>query len=352
MNFRFLKYLSAFSIPLVAFFSMTSSGWWTWSALLYSYFMIPALEFFFPSDSRNLESAEEEVIKQDRIYDFLVYAIVPVQYGLLIYFLSRMSGSSFTTIENIGLISAMGISCGVLGINVGHELGHRVKKGERLLAKLLLLTSLYMHFYIEHNRGHHKNVSTPEDPSSARQGEPVYFFWVRSISMAYVSAWGLERNRLKSKGLPFFSLQNEMLIFQMIQLALVLAIYSFFGWWAMLAFLMAALIGILQLETVNYIEHYGLSRNKSDSGRYERVMPWHSWNSNHMLGRLMLFELSRHSDHHYLASRKYQILRHHEGSPQMPTGYPGMMLLSLVPPLWFWVMNPKVGAISAASTPS
>lgn len=350
MNLRFLKYLSAFSIPLVAFFSLSSSGLWTLSAFLYSYFLIPALEFLFPSDETNIASAEEEIVKKDGAYDALVYAVVPVQYTLLIYFLFRMSSGTYQGIEYVGMISAMGISCGVLGINVGHELGHRTKGYERLMAQLLLLTSLYMHFYIEHNRGHHKNVSTPEDPSSARKGEPVYFFWGRSIVMAYLSAWRLEVDRLKSKGFAFLSFHNDMLKFQIVQLVFLVGIYYFFGWWAMLAFLMAALIGILQLETVNYIEHYGLSRNKSEGGRYERVMPRHSWNSNHVLGRLMLFELSRHSDHHYLASRKYQILRHHEDSPQMPTGYPGMMLLSLFPPLWFWIMNPRVKKVNTETT--
>jgi alkane 1-monooxygenase len=133
-----------------------------------------------------------------------------------------------------------------------------------------------------------------------------------------------------------------MIQFQLIQAAFLFLIYWFFGFFVLTCFLGAALMGILLLETVNYIEHYGLQREQLENGRYERAMPAHSWNSNHVVGRLMLFELSRHSDHHYLASRKYQVLRHHDNAPQMPTGYPGMMLLSLVPPLWFAIMNRRI----------
>jgi alkane 1-monooxygenase len=139
---------------------------------------------------------------------------------------------------------------------------------------------------------------------------------------------------------------NEMLWYTIIQLAFVASILLFFGWFTAICYLIAAGIGILLLETVNYIEHYGLYRKQTGENSYERAMPAHSWNSNHVIGRLALFELSRHSDHHYLASRKYQVLRHHEESPQMPTGYPGMMMLSLIPPAWFYVMNKRVKAFS------
>jgi alkane 1-monooxygenase len=205
----------------------------------------------------------------------------------------------------------------------------------------LLLTSLYMHFYIEHNRGHHKNVSTELDPSSARKGEMLYTFWIRTVIFSYLSAWHLENQRLIDKNKSRFSLQNEMLIFQIIQLVFLAAIGAHFGFIVLLYFICAAIGGFLLLETVNYIEHYGLVRNKKNNG-FERVLPIHSWNSNHPVGRMVLFELSRHSDHHFIASRKYQILRHLDESPQMPTGYPGMMLLALLPPLWFKIMDKRI----------
>jgi alkane 1-monooxygenase len=210
------------------------------------------------------------------------------------------------------------------------------------MSKMLLLTSLYLHFFIEHNRGHHKNVSTDEDPASSKLNETLYAFWVRSVKDGWISAWHIENTRLVKLNLPWYSLKNEMLIYQIIQAVFVGAIFLVFGWKIGLAYLAAATFGFLLLETVNYIEHYGLRRNKIDGEYYEKVLPIHSWNSNHPIGRLMLFELSRHSDHHYMASRKYQILRHFDESPQMPTGYPGMMVLSLIPPLWFSVMNKQV----------
>ena len=199
-----------------------------------------------------------------------------------------------------------------------------------------------MHFIIEHNKGHHKRVATPEDPSSARQNEWVYSFYLRTIIFSYFSAWHIANDETRKKGKPVFSWQNEMVQFTFIQIAFIALILYFFGWLVTLYFIAAALIGILLLETVNYIEHYGLQRRSTGDGKYERAMPEHSWNSDHVIGRLMLFELSRHSDHHYLASRKYQVLRHHDNAPQMPTGYPGMMILSLLPPAWFFVMNRRI----------
>lgn len=327
-------------LPAMAFISITYSGWWSLSAVVFSYFIIPALEFFFPLDQRNFNEAEEQKMKEEGGYDVLLLVMFPVTGGLLWYFLEVMSVGGFTWVEWVGKTTAMGITCGALGINVAHELGHRKGAIEQFFAKALLLTSLYMHFIIEHNRGHHKYVSTDEDPASARLNESLYLFWFRSIFMSYRSAWRLEAHRLKSVGARWY--RNEMMWFQVIQVVLVAVIGLVFGYVSMGCFLGAALVGILQLETVNYIEHYGLRRKQKDSGQYERVQPWHSWNSNHVVGRLFLFELSRHSDHHYMASRKYQILRHHEEGPQMPTGYPGMMLLSLVPPLWFKVMHAKM----------
>jgi alkane 1-monooxygenase len=241
----------------------------------------------------------------------------------------------------------MGFLCGVFGINVAHELGHRINKTEQIMAKLLLLTSQYIHFFIEHNKGHHKNVATPEDPSSARYNETVFSFYPRTIILSYMSAWKIANADQTKKGRSAFNWRNEMIHAQIIQIIFILLILFLFGWKIMLCYIAAAFIGILLLENVNYIEHYGLARQKTTSGNYERAMPHHSWNSNHVLGRLMLFELSRHSDHHYLASKKYQILRHHDNAPQMPTGYPGMMLLAHIPPIWFKIMNRKISEIHA-----
>ena len=308
---------------------------------------IPLLELVTKPNTKNLSKAEEAIRKEDPVYDWQLYVMLPAQFILLLVFLQSMQEPGLLLFDKIGRISSMGILCGVVGINVAHELGHRNTWYEQLMAKMLLLSSLYMHFFIEHNKGHHRNVSTKEDPASARFGEVLYFFWIRSVFYSYLSAWKIEVDKLRKMNKPFVSFKNEMLIFQLVQTGLVVGIGLIFGWMVMVYFIIAAVIGFLLLETVNYIEHYGLERSKKGSA-YERVMPHHSWNSDHIVGRVVLFELSRHSDHHYIASRKYQILRHIDESPQMPTGYPGMMLLATVPPLWFSIMNPRIRKIRKA----
>ena len=336
-----LKYALVYLIPLVVGVSLASQDLWSFGAVAFVFGLLPTIELFLKPDPRNLDAAQESVAKQDRLYDLILYSLVPIQWGLLLVFLVQVSAAELSWEVKLGLTSAFGMACGVLGINAAHELGHRPTKHEQFMAKALLLSTLYMHFFIEHNRGHHKHVSTDEDPASSRRGEWLYAFFLRTIIGSWISAWKLEVQRLRKKGLPVFSLHNEMLRFQVIQLALVVAIAFVFGPEVMAWFLGAALIGILLLETVNYIEHYGL-RRKRHGDTYERPLPIHSWNSDHPLGRLILLELTRHSDHHYLASRKYQVLRHFNESPQLPAGYPAMMVLAFFPPLWFRVMHREI----------
>ncbi len=348
MSIRAFKYLSPLVIYIGSYRSFSVTGWEIWMPLMWAWVIIPLAELFIKPVAANLGAAEEELAKKDRTYDILLYLIVVLQYSLLIKFCIAMKqDAAVMTWQDIaGRIWVMGLLCGTFGINVGHELGHRVNKFEQTLAKALLLTSLYMHFFTEHNKGHHKRVATPEDPSSARFGEPVYTFYFRTIIFSYLSAWHIANDETRKKGNPAFSLYNEMIQFTLIQIVFLVLLFFVFSWLVTLYFLAAAMIGILLLETVNYIEHYGLQRKATGDGKYERTMPVHSWNSDHVIGRLVLFELSRHSDHHYLASRKYQLLRHHDDSPQMPTGYPGMMILSLFPPAWFYVMNRRIKKMS------
>ena len=341
MKLQALKYIPSYLAPLVILFSIASLNYWSYSAMVVLFVLIPVCELFLKGSEKNLSKVEEEIAKKDRLYDCLLYGLVPLQLGLLIYFLIQIGNESLPLGVKIGMTLAFGISCGILGINAAHELGHRSSWYEQLMSKILLLTSLYMHFFIEHNRGHHKHVATDEDPASSRLGEPVYSFYFRSVWGSWRSAWKLEAQRLAKKDQSFWSFHNEMLVFQLLQLSLITTIFFIFGLNTLIFYLASATMGFLLLETVNYIEHYGLRREKRGD-KYERTSPIHSWNSNHPLGRLILLELSRHSDHHFLASRKYQILRHFDESPQMPTGYPGMIVLSLIPPLWFKVMNPLV----------
>ncbi len=350
MNVKAFKYLSPTIVYVLAWLAFSQSGWLTWSPMLYAWIILPLVELFIQPNAKNMNAAEEELAKNDRIYDYMLYIIVLLQFIALYKFLNVVNQPGLLWWEVAGRIWTMGLLCGTFGINVGHELGHRVNKFEQALAKALLMTSLYMHFFIEHNKGHHKNVATPKDPSSARLNEPVYTFYFRTVVFSYLSAWKIANEEMAKKGLPALNFKNEMLQVHFIQLVFVAIIFFAFGWLVTLYFLCAAAIGIALLETVNYIEHYGLQRKQTATGNYERAMPWHSWNSNHILGRLMLFELSRHSDHHFLASRKYQVLQHHDDAPQLPTGYPGSMILALLPPAWFYVMNRKIKVLEPKKT--
>ncbi len=328
-----------------AYMSFTHTGFWCWVTVLYAFVLMPLLELFLKGNTKNMSAAEEELAKMDKTYDYMLYLVVLIQIPMLFFYLSSFVDAQLSTLDIIGRITTMGILCGIFGINVAHELGHRNNTFEQGLAKASLLTSMYTHFFIEHNKGHHKHVATPNDPSSARYNEWVYLFYFRTIIFTYLSAWHIANEEVKKKGKAVFSIYNEMVQLQTIQLALVASIYFIFGGWILVYFFAAAFMGILLLETVNYIEHYGLQRKQTGENKFERALPQHSWNSNHAMGRMMLFELSRHSDHHYLACRKYQILQHHDNAPQLPTGYPGSMLLALVPPLWFGIMNKKIKAL-------
>ena len=337
-----LKYLSIFALPFTVYIAFTSGNLWTYLPAGVFYGVVPALELFLTANSRNLNEKERESALHDSFYDWVLYLMVPLQIIYLLFFFHAVQSPGLSTFELIGRISSMGIMCGVTGINIGHELGHRSLRVEQFLGEILLLTSLEMHFLPYHNRGHHFNVATPGDPATAKRGESVFVFWVRSQFGSYLQAWQFESSRLRKKGIHLFSFQNKMIIYTLYQVSLLMFIYFIYGLFVMLAFITAAMIGILLLETVNYIEHYGLQRKKNKNGNYERVMRHHSWNSDHAIGRSMLFELSRHSDHHYKASKHYQILDSLPQSPQMPTGYPGMMLLALIPPLWFSVMHTRL----------
>jgi alkane 1-monooxygenase len=341
MKFRALKYVLAFVLPLFVAIAFVTEGWLCYLPLLYAFGLIPLLELLFKPDAKNLSEATAALVKTDRIYDALLYAAVPVQYGFLIWFLFILQTNSVDLVSLIGRIISMGLMCGILGINVAHELGHRKSRTAKTAAKLLLLTSLYQHFFIEHNYGHHKNVSTPKDPASSRFNEPLYGFWFRSLIGSYVSAWRIQFQLLKRSKVGWFSFKNDMFYYVVQSLTLLLIVFLVFGQLAVVGFFIAALIGMLLLETVNYIEHYGLQRRRINEQRYENTTPQHSWNSDHVVGRMLLFELSRHSDHHANPYKKYQGLQSYHDSPQMPTGYPGMMLISAIPPLWFYLMNKR-----------
>lgn len=337
-----LKYFSILIVPIVIYISFIGEGWLSFTAPIFFYGFVPFLEFFIKPNKVNFTKEEEKIEKENKLYTYLLYATIPIQIVFLFYFLNTISDPSLTIIEISGRIFSMGIISTIIGINVGHELGHRNNKLDEFLGGLLLLSTFNTHFLPYHNGGHHYNVATPNDAATAKKGEILYFFWIRSHFQSYFQAWKIENTRMKNDGKSWFSYQNKMVVYTFCNIIFLGLIFYFFGQFALLAFIIASVISIAQLETVNYIEHYGLLRKQNKHGRYEKVKRNHSWNSDHQVGQVLLFNLSRHSDHHYNGSKHYQLLKSVPESPQMPTGYPGMMILSFFPPLWFWVMNKKI----------
>ena len=340
-----IKYLLSYLAPFFAVLGLIYGGYWSFGVIYIAFIMIPLLELVLPKSTANHAASAEESRSNQWFFNVLLYVHVPLLYVLVIWSFFKIAYVPLTTFEYVGIIFSIGFIVGSFGINVAHELGHRSNGFEQFLSKTLLLPALYQHFFIEHNRGHHKNVATDLDPASSRQGETLYAFWFRSVVGSYKDAWKIEADRLKRAEKRIFTWENEMLQFQIIQILYLLIIGIVFGTPSVIAAILMAIIGFLLLETVNYIEHYGLRRELLENGRYEPVLPHHSWNSDHELGRIFLYELTRHSDHHYKSTRKFQILRHFDNSPQLPFGYPMCMIISLVPPLWFKLMDKKLSNI-------
>jgi alkane 1-monooxygenase len=249
-----------------------------------------------------------------------------------------------TVLDKVGLAMTIGTIAGI-GINTAHELGHKKESHERWLAKIALAQSFYGHFYIEHNRGHHVRVATPEDPASSRIGETFYAFWPRTVVGSLKSAWRLEKPRFARRGKSHWSIKNDVLNAWLMSVVLWGGLIAAFGIGILPFLVIQAVIGFSLLEVVNYLEHYGMLRQRTGpdgTGRYERVQPSHSWNSNNIATNVLLYHLQRHSDHHANPTRRYQTLRDFEESPVLPTGYAGLIILAIVPPLWFAVMDKRV----------
>lgn len=336
-----LKYLLAFTIPMSCWLALRIKGPFSYATVIYAFGLIPILELIFSSSDRRYSDEQKSSRAVDFFFDVLLYLNIPLVFATLYVGFHTLLSSKLVPYEQLGLVLSIGIVLGTNGINVAHELGHRVKKSEQFLAKLLLLPSLYMHFFIEHNLGHHKHVGTPEDSATARKNQSVYSFWWSSITGQIISAFRIQRHLLKVNQAGYFSLKNELLWFVLIQLWYLIMVLWVFGSTGLFYALGFALVSVLLLETINYIEHYGLMRELKGE-RYERVTPVHSWNSNHVIGRMVLYELTRHSDHHHRASKKYQVLESIEESPQLPYGYTTSMVIAMVPTLWFWLMNKRL----------
>lgn len=342
LTMKDLKYLFAYTIPISALISFMSTGIWTYTAVFYAFLIIPLLELIFGETKDNLSDEDVSYAKRKWIFDLMLYLNFPIVFSLLYLVLFNIHSYDYETYELVGLAYSSGILLATNGINVAHELGHRKLAFDRFLSQAFYIPCLYMHFFIEHNLGHHLKVATPEDPATAKLNQSVYSFWFTSVTRQYRSAWNIQLQQLKQNGLHFFSLKNKMLFYHIIQALYLVGVYALFGLKTALFALVIGILAFLFLECINYIEHYGLRRLKNKSGRYERVQLHHSWNSNYNLGRITLYELTRHSDHHYKSTKKYQVLMSYDESPTLPLGYPASILLSLLPPLWFRVMNPRV----------
>jgi alkane 1-monooxygenase len=339
---RDLKYLFAYSVPLSAFISFESVGLGTYTSVIYAFVILPFLDLIAGNQSKNLSKDEVDDKKSKWVFDVMLYLNLPIVFGLLSLVFLKIETQEYAVYELIGLGLSAGILLATNAINVAHELGHRTPYFERFMSKCLYMPCLYMHFYIEHNFGHHMNVATPNDGATAKYNQMVFSFWVTSVTKQYVDAWKHQMNLLKIEKRAFVSVKNDMLWYHLIQPIYLFGVFYFFSYKVMLFAIAIGVVSFLFLESINYIEHYGLRRFKMPSGRYERVQPHHSWNSNFNIGRIVLYELTRHSDHHYKSSKKYQLLNSYEQSPTLPLGYPASILLSFIPPLWFKIMNPLV----------
>jgi alkane 1-monooxygenase len=333
-------------IPLAPFMAwgwvaLTGFGafWYLGPVLVFVAF--PLLDLAIGMDATNPPDSVLKWLEQDRYYRWCTYLFIPIQYAGLVLACWLWSSGDLSILENAGLALTMGVVGGI-AINTAHELGHKRASSERWLSRVALAQTGYGHFFIEHNRGHHVRVATPEDPASSRLGESFWAFLPRTVAGSLRSAWGIETARLDRIGASHWSLRNDILGAWAMTVALFAALTIAFGPVVLPYLVVQAVIGFSLLEVVNYLEHYGLLRRKREDGRYERCLPEHSWNSNNVASNVLLYHLQRHSDHHANPTRRYQALRHVDEAPQLPTGYAGMIVLAWVPPLWRRVMDPRL----------
>lgn len=315
-----------------------------WVGPIVAFLLIPLLDAFAEADVDNPPESVEASLENDRFYRWAVYLYLPAQYCSLIFACWLWAGGGWvrmTFVDKLGLMATVGIIGGI-AINAAHELGHKRQAAEKRLSKLALAQTCYGHFFVEHNRGHHARVATPDDPASSRLGESLYPFIVRSVIGSARSAWNIERRRFAAVRQSHWSLKNDVLNAWAMSTVLFIVLAVWFRPVVLPWLAGQAIVGFCMLETVNYLEHYGLRRRSLADGRYERVRARHSWNSTAAFSNIFLFHLQRHSDHHVRPQRRYQALHHSDEAPQLPSGYAGMMLLAMCPPLWHRVMDPRV----------
>ena len=330
-------------LPFMAWGLVSATGWELFWFLgpIFVFAVILLADLLAGIDPTNPPDEVIEWLEEDRYYRWVTYIFLPIQYAALIWAAYAWATYDLSTVSKIGLALTVGTVAGI-GINTAHELGHKKEQHERWLARIALAQTCYGHFYIEHNRGHHVRVATPEDPASSRLGETLYGFLPRTVWGSLSNAWRLEKKRLTRRMRTPWSLKNDILNAWLMSVVLFGGLVIAFGPGILPYLAIQAVVGVWLLETVNYLEHYGMRRERKADGRYERVNPSHSWNSNNIATNVLLYHLQRHSDHHANPTRRYQTLRDFKESPALPTGYAGMIVLASVPYLWRKVMDPKV----------
>ena len=330
-------------VPLVFIYYYLQSGNEAILAvpLITGYVIFPLLDWAIGSDISNPPEEIVPQLEEDKFYRLLTYATIPMHYIVLVACTWVVGTQSLSPIMVVVLAIVAGGASGI-GINTAHELGHKNTTLENWLAKITLAVPAYGHFCVEHNRGHHVRVSTPEDFASSRLGESIYAFAMREIPGTAKRGWQLERERLAKLGVSTWSIHNEILQSYAISAVLQGSLVAYFGWITLPFLLIHNFWAWFQLTSANYIEHYGLLREKKANGNYERCKPHHSWNANYVLSNIVLFHLERHSDHHAYPARRYQSLRNFEDIPELPAGYFGMYLVAYFPWLWYKVMDERV----------
>ena len=307
---------------------------------LYGYFSISLLDYFFGLDEQTKINSQDS-----KKYSIILWVWPFLQFILVFGSLAVIYNSSnFSIFEALFLMVSLGIVTGAIGITFAHELMHKKNKIEKILSDLLLGMVLYGHFRTEHLMTHHRYVGTKKDTVTARFNESFYVFFLRVLPGSIISAWNVEKEKLSKRKKKVFNYKNPFWIYFGLILLFITIAFSIAGIFGILLFIIQAIIAIIHLEVVNYIEHYGLSRKLLSNGKYEKTKPQHSWNANQKVSNLFLINLQKHSDHHYNPNKSYQLLTAFDSyaAPQLPFGYPIMVLLSLFPSQWKKVMNPKV----------
>lgn len=335
-------WISFLLIPLI-WISAIAGGWWLLLVPLSTWWAFAVLDRL---TGLNLQNADPQTPDGAlRWYTLLTKLWVPMQFLTLFGLIGYVTRSDhLSSWELIVLFFGMGVISGTIGINYSHELMHQKTRFERWLGDILLAMVLYSHFRSEHLLVHHRYVGTPRDPVTARYNEGFHRFYPRVLRQSLISAFTAERDRLANKDRPWTDRANPFWRYWALQGGMLVLAFAVGGWTGLALFLLQAGVAIWQLELVNYVEHYGLTRKHIGEGKYENVLPRHSWNASQKASNWLLINLQRHSDHHYKPNRRFPLLQHHapDAAPQLPYGYPVMTIAAMIPPLWRRIMNPKV----------